>query len=101
MSSLTKAHQGIMCAPSSTLKRHPQHRGRDRHGEADYTEDQAFELGRDWIFLRDEEEPSDCNREAFLQEVRPHRAQARCLQGSEDQVASRAAGPSARAYPSS
>src|SRR4026207_1637152 len=91
MSILTNRPQRLECAPTrssvSTATTEV-----DRHGEADYPEDQVVEHGRDWVFLRHQEESANGDREAFLQEIRSRCAQARRLQGNEDQVAGPIAG---------
>src|SRR5438270_2836654 len=60
------------------------------HGQAGNRQDQARQQRGYGIFLRDQEKPADADREAQLQEVRPGRAQARRVQGIEDQVTRRA-----------
>ncbi|CAA9496031.1 MAG: LSU ribosomal protein L33p @ LSU ribosomal protein L33p, zinc-independent, partial [uncultured Sphingomonas sp.] len=55
-------------------------------GEASHRQDQARQQRRHRILLRDEKEPAHPDGEAKLQEVRSGGAQARRLQGSEDQV---------------
>src|SRR6185436_14511822 len=56
----------------------------DEHG-------QARELSRHGLLLRDQEESAQSDREARIQEIRSGRAQARRIQGSQDQVAGTAA----------
>src|SRR3546814_12601281 len=61
----------------------------DSHGEAQYRSDQDGQLGRYWLLLRQEEEPAYQDREAGDEGVRYGRAQARRVQGTEDQVGRR------------
>ena len=42
---------------------------------------------RHWLLLRDQEESAQSDREARLQEIRSGRAQARRIQGSQNQIA--------------
>jgi uncharacterized protein (DUF983 family) len=56
------------------------------HGQSRFHQDQARLDGGYRVLLRDQEELAHPDREAQLQEVRPGRAQARRVQGIEDQV---------------
>ena len=55
-------------------------------GQAGNCQDQARQQRRHGFLLRDEEKPADRDREALIQEVRSHCAQARSFQRNEDQV---------------
>src|SRR5262249_12725512 len=66
---------------------------RGRHGQARHPEDQARKLGRHGLLLRHQEESAQSDREARLQEIRSGRAQARRVQGSQDQIAGTLSAP--------
>src|ERR1700722_1224319 len=57
-----------------------------RHGQGRVAQDQAALDLRHRLFLRDQEERPHQDRQAFVQEIRSGRAQARRVQGNEDQV---------------
>jgi len=66
------------------------------HGQAYHSKDQVVVLGWNRILLRHEEESAHVDRKACLQEIRSRRAQARRVQGNEDQVSRRRALGAAR-----
>src|SRR5688572_18488578 len=57
-----------------------------RDGQAGNHQDQARQFSRHRLFLCDQEEPAQPDREDVVPQVRPGRAQARRVQGSQDQV---------------
>src|SRR5271170_2259168 len=61
------------------------------HGQGRLAQDQAAFDGRHRLFLRDQEERPHQDGEVRVQEIRSGRAQARRIQGNQDQVSSRQA----------